>query len=90
VSAGQSPDRDGVRAGIESVLRAMKIERDVGPETHIARDLDLDSLRRIELAISIENHFRVRLEPEDEAEIETVGDLAVVIRRRLAEEAARA
>lgn len=76
---------DEVWCGIEAVLRSMEIERVVDPATHVARDLDLDSLRRIELAIAVENHFRVRLEPEDEEEIETLGDLAAVVRRRIAE-----
>ena len=51
---------------------------------HLLRDLDLDSLKRIELVIRVENEFRVRLEPEDEAEITTLGDLVDVIRRRRA------
>jgi len=54
----------------------------LSPDLHLVRDLDLDSLRRIELVIRIENEFRVRLEPEDEAEITTLGDLVNVIRRR--------
>jgi acyl carrier protein len=32
----------------------------------------------------VENRFRVRLDEEDEAAIETVGDLVDVVRRKLA------
>lgn len=84
-----------VLAGIRDVLDGMDIgpagEETGGgggarvrlsPDLHLVRDLGLDSLRRIELVIRIENEFRVRLEPEDEAEITTLGDLVNVIRRR--------
>lgn len=71
--------------GLRSILRGMNLEHEVGPDTHIRRDLDLDSLRRIELVIEVENRFRVRLEPEDEEDVETLGDLADVVRRRAGE-----
>ena len=71
-----------VLEGLRAILRGMNLEHDVGRGTHIRRDLDLDSLRRIELVIEVENRFRVRLEPEDEEGVETLGDLADVIRRR--------
>lgn len=83
-----------VLAGIRDVLEGMDtgpVSEETGgggarpalsPDLHLVRDLDLDSLRRIELVIRIENKFRVRFEPEDEAEITTLGDLVNVIRRR--------
>lgn len=71
--------------GLREILRGMDLEPEVGPDTHLRRDLDLDSLRRIELVIEVENRFRVRLEPEDEEDVETLGDLADVIRRRARE-----
>lgn len=78
-----------ILAGIREILEDMDahsageripLSRDV----HLVRDLDLDSLKRIELVIRIENEFRVRLEPEDEEEITTLGDLVDVVRRRRA------
>jgi len=69
---------------ISEVLLAMGIRAQIGPETRIGDDLALDSLRRIELAIEVENRFRIILEPEDETRIQTIGDLAEVIDRRLA------
>ncbi len=86
---------ESILARIREVLEEMDIEpagegpsggggtrAPLSPDLHLVRDLDLDSLRRIELVIRIENEFRVRLEPEDEAEITTLGDLVNVIRRR--------
>lgn len=53
------------------------------PSSRLVEDLDLDSIRRLTLAIEVEDHFRICLEPEDEAAIETVGDLVATIRRKL-------
>jgi acyl carrier protein len=69
--------------GIREILDAMEVDGPVAPDTRVDEGLGLDSIRRIELVIEIENRFRVRLEPEDEAEVETIGDLVRVIRRRL-------
>lgn len=78
-----------ILAGIREILEDMDahsaderipLSRDV----HLVRDLDLDSLKRIELVIRIENEFRVRLEPEDEDRVTTLGDLVDVVRRRRA------
>lgn len=78
-----------ILAGIREILEAMDVhsagERiPLSRDVHLLRDLDLDSLKRIELVIRIENEFRVRLEPEDEEEITTLGDLVDVVRRRRA------
>lgn len=77
------PDTSAVLDGIRRVLGEMGIDAPVGPETDVAGDLELDSMRRIELAILIENRFRVALDPDDEAGIATVGDLVDVIRDKL-------
>ncbi len=71
--------------GIRAVLNELKVDRVVDPETQVREDLDLDSLQRIELVIGVENRFRVRLEPEDEEQIDSVGDLVDVLRKRLAD-----
>lgn len=53
------------------------------PSSRLVEDLDLDSVRRLTLAIEIEDHFRICLDPEDEASIETVGDLVETVGRKL-------
>lgn len=55
------------------------------PELRLVEDLALDSLRLLTLAVEVEDHFRISLEEEDEAEIETLGDLADTVARKLAE-----
>jgi acyl carrier protein len=54
-----------------------------GPELRLVEDLALDSIQRLTLAVEVENRFRICLDPEDEEGIETVGDLAAVVERKL-------
>ncbi len=71
--------------GIRAVLNELEIECVVSSETHVREDLDLDSLQRIALVIGVENRFRVLLGPEDEEQLDLVGDLVDLIRERLAD-----
>jgi len=48
------------------------------PEMRLVEDLELDSLKILTLALEVENHFRVCL--DEEAGIETVGDLVTSIK----------
>lgn len=76
-----------VLAGIAAVAREqLGLDRPLGPEARLVEDLDLDSLRLLTLAAEVENRFRVRLEPEDEAQIATVGDLVRVVAAKLTAE----
>ena len=54
------------------------------PEMHLVEDLELDSLRLLTLAVEVENHFRICLDEDEEAGIETVGDLVRVIEQKSA------
>ena len=53
------------------------------PEMRLVEDLELDSLKTLTLALEVENHFRVCL--DEEAGIQTVGDLVTIIRELLDE-----
>lgn len=55
----------------------------VSPEMRLIEDLKLDSVHLLTLAVHIENRFRIALDEEDEAGLETVGDLAAAVRRKL-------
>lgn len=61
---------------------------ELAPEMRLVEDLRLDSLRLLTLAVEVENRFRVALDEDDEAEIETVGDLADVVVGKLAADGA--
>jgi acyl carrier protein len=51
------------------------------PEMRLVEDLGLDSLKLLTLTVEIENRFRIRLDEETEAQIETVADLVAAIGR---------
>ena len=83
------------RAEIEAKLRALVRERlaleaELAPETELLGDLQLDSLKQLELVVEIENAFGICFEPEAEREIATVGALVEAIEARLAEARAEA
>lgn len=51
----------------------------------LVEDLELDSLKALTLALEVENRFRICIDPELEAKIETVGDLVSAVRQLLAD-----
>jgi acyl carrier protein len=68
---------DGVRTVAE---RHLQWRGELRPETRLVEDLELDSITALTLAVEVENLFRVRLDPEIESRIVTVGDLVAAIR----------
>jgi len=78
---------DEILAAVEEVAR-----RHVGftgvlrPEQRLVEDLELDSLKALTLALEVENRFRICLDPETEAAIETVGDLVRAVERLVDED----
>lgn len=78
--------REAILAGVAMVAeRHLDWKGELRPEMHLVEDLELDSLRLLTLAVEVENHFRVCLDEEDEAVIETVGDLVRVIEQKTVE-----
>ena len=70
-----------VKAAIEEIARR---------ELHIQGELTggdlselLDSIQRLTLVVAIEDHFEVVLEPEEEATITTIDDVARLVAGKL-------
>jgi acyl carrier protein len=85
------PTPAAILAGVAQVAREHVGWRgELAPGMRLVEDLRLDSLRLLTLAVEVENRFRVALDEEDEAGIETVGDLVAAIRRKLGARAANA
>ncbi len=76
-----------IEAELAELLADRGVRQRIDRDTHLVRDLALDSLQQLELVVAIENRFRVSLTPEDEAGLATVGDVARLIAAR--REAAR-
>ena len=90
-----APDRAGaadeaeILAAIVEVGARLGLTGDIRPSARLIEDLALDSLQLLALAVEVENRFRIKIDPEAEAEIRTIGDLVAVVRRQLAERGAR-
>ena len=77
------PDADILDAIADVVRSKFGWRGRLEPTTRLVEDLGLDSLKSLELAIDIENHFQIRLDEASEAAIETAGDLATAIRSEI-------
>ncbi|MCU0293275.1 MAG: acyl carrier protein [Thermoanaerobaculaceae bacterium] len=76
-------DRE-ILEGIAAVAREhVGFGGELQPEMRLVESLGLDSLKLLTLAVEVENRFRICLDPEDEAGIETVADLVATIRKQL-------
>jgi len=74
---------DEILAGVTEVARRhLNWHGELTPEMRLVEDLRLDSLKILTLAVEVENHFRVCLDPAEDSQIVTVGDLADAIRSR--------
>jgi acyl carrier protein len=83
--------RAEILAGLETIARErLELDRPLDPRASLVGELRLDSLRLLTLAVEVENRFRIRLEPDEEAAIETVGDLVALVEKKLAAEPAGA
>lgn len=54
---------------------------------HLVRDLKLDSVGALTLAVALEDRFRVKLSDRDAGGVATVGDLVRLVARRIEEQA---
>ncbi len=54
-------------------------------DTHLLRDLKLDSIQQLTLVVELENRFRVAFEKGEETGIERVGDVVDLLERRLSQ-----
>lgn len=76
---------DEVMAGIQTVVSGLEgipagVDRTVGPQTSIVRDLRLDSLAVMDFIMALETRFDTIVPLDSLAEIHTIGDLAGVLR----------
>ena len=61
----------------------LEFKGQVEPEHHLQRDLHVDSLNAVILAVGLEDHFRVRLAQEDTVGVTTVAELVARVALRV-------
>ena len=59
----------------------LRLTTPIDMSSDIRRDLQLDSLKALELVVAIEDRFDIQLTPEAEGELKTVGDLVRFVAR---------
>jgi acyl carrier protein len=84
---GDVPSKAEVLEEIARILsEVLGLARPPAPSLDLSRDLALDSLAQLTLAVALEDRFRVRLREEDAGEVRTLGDLAGLVVRRAKEQ----
>ncbi|WP_245563056.1 acyl carrier protein [Nevskia ramosa] len=71
--------RDTQAQIIESLRKLLKKPATLGPTTNIVKDLQLDSLAVMDFIMSLEDQFEIVIPLDRVAEVETLGDLALVV-----------
>lgn len=61
----------------------LEFKGQVEPAHHLQRDLHVDSLNAVILAVGLEDHFRVRLAQEDTVGVTTVAELTARVALRV-------
>lgn len=70
-------------------VRAVLVEtfelnpEDIQPQTHLYKDLDLDSLDAIDLAVKLSSETGIKLKEDEMKAIRTVDDILDTVLRRL-------
>jgi acyl carrier protein len=76
-------ERGAILEGVRQVFADELAIHDLTEDTHLLRDLKLDSLQQLTLVVELENRFRIAFEDDDEAGIERVGDIVDLLARLL-------
>jgi acyl carrier protein len=75
--------RAEILEGVRKVFAdELKIEG-LSEDTHLLRDLKLDSIQQLTLVVELENRFRVAFGEGEETGVESVGDVVDLLERRL-------
>lgn len=77
--------REEVLEHVKSILvETLSVDEDkVTPEARFQEDLETDSLDLVELIMTMEDKFAIKITDEEAAEIKTVGDAVDFVMERL-------
>jgi acyl carrier protein len=59
---------------------------EITPETHFYKDLEIDSIKAIEITVAIEKKFKISVRDEDVPNITTVGEAVGIVNKLLSSE----
>lgn len=76
----ENNDRDRIlRSILETVVDPKLLPAQLNDEIQLQRDLNIDSIRLVDLVLNMEESYSIRVPDEDVESIRTVGDLARLI-----------
>ncbi len=75
-----SLDKAAVMNTLATIARdTLRYAGPIDLEMSLTEGLKLDSVGRLTLVVEVENRFQISLDPDDEARVQTVGDLVELI-----------
>ena len=73
-----------VEQQLEQLLtRHLENPADLDSETHLARDLGLESVQVMEFVVDIEDHYDLSIDLKSLADVHTMGDMTAVVMKLL-------
>ncbi len=57
-------------------------EDKINPEARLKEDLSFDSLYAVEMALELETHFKIKIEPEELKTLITVNDVVALVEKK--------
>ncbi|WP_432074143.1 acyl carrier protein [Streptomyces wuyuanensis] len=81
MTAETALDTDELRALIADVLEVD--EASITPEIDFVRDLGVDSLLAMELAVTLERHYQVKIESHEIGNVRTMPDISALLAQKL-------
>jgi len=78
---------DSIELGIKEIIADIAgVETaDIGPDTNLTTDLEIDSIKAIEITVAIEKKFKVSVRDEDVPKITTLRQAVDLVDRLLAQ-----
>lgn len=69
---------------LEQLLaRHLENPAELNSETHLARDLGLESVQVMEFVVDVEDHYDLSIDLKSLADVHTMGDMTAVVLRAL-------
>jgi acyl carrier protein len=72
------------RLVLEQVVPEGALPDDISPETRLREDLNVVSLRVVDLVLGLEDAFRIFIEDGVIETLKTVGDVVALVKRKIA------
>ncbi len=76
---------DSIEQGIKEIIAdvaGVEVD-DIRPDTNLTKDLDIDSIKAIEITVAIEKRFKISIRDEDVPKITSLKDAVQLVKQSL-------